>query len=187
MAHSRTRNLADNVRQADIVIAATGRAGMVKGDWIKPGATVIDVGTTRAIVDGKKRLLGDVDRGAFEDVADEVLATTMSILRRAAPEAAAVALQPTAPDDRARDGGRTARKRAAVTAQPEGIADGMLELGLAPQSFHREIVGPIRAIEINREVAISLLQSMHRLRLSQPADVFLLNDQAGGQHSAGAP
>lgn len=61
MAHSRTRDLAHKVRQADIVVAAAGQAGMVKGDWIKPGATVIDVGTTKAVVDGKKRLLGDVD------------------------------------------------------------------------------------------------------------------------------
>jgi methylenetetrahydrofolate dehydrogenase (NADP+)/methenyltetrahydrofolate cyclohydrolase len=64
MAHSRTRNLTDKVRQADIVVAAAGQAGMIKGDWIKPGATVIDVGTTRAILDGKKRLLGDVDFAA---------------------------------------------------------------------------------------------------------------------------
>lgn len=64
MAHSRTRNLADKVRQADIVVAAAGQAGMIKGDWIKPGATVIDVGTTRAVLDGKKRLLGDVDFAA---------------------------------------------------------------------------------------------------------------------------
>ncbi|WP_079210889.1 bifunctional methylenetetrahydrofolate dehydrogenase/methenyltetrahydrofolate cyclohydrolase FolD [Brucella pituitosa] len=61
MAHSRTRNLADKVRQADIVVAAAGQAGMIKGDWIKPGATVIDVGTTKAVLDGKKRRLGDVD------------------------------------------------------------------------------------------------------------------------------
>lgn len=64
MAHSRTRKLADKVRQADIVVAAAGQAGMVKRDWIKPGATVIDVGTTRAVLDGKKRLLGDVDFAA---------------------------------------------------------------------------------------------------------------------------
>ncbi len=57
LAHSRTRDLAGKVRQADIVIAAAGQAGMVKGDWIKPGATVIDVGTTRTILKGKKRLL----------------------------------------------------------------------------------------------------------------------------------
>ena len=64
MAHSRTRNLADKVRQADIVVAAAGQAGMIKGDWIKSGATVIDVGTTKVVLDGKKRLLGDVDFSA---------------------------------------------------------------------------------------------------------------------------
>jgi methylenetetrahydrofolate dehydrogenase (NADP+)/methenyltetrahydrofolate cyclohydrolase len=69
MAHSRTRNLAEKVRQADIVVAATGQAGMVKGDWIKPGATVIDVGTTRVILDGKTRLLGDVDFAAALETA----------------------------------------------------------------------------------------------------------------------
>ena len=61
MAHSRTVDLADVVRRADIVVAAVGRAEMVKGDWIKPGACVIDVGINR--VDGK--LIGDV---AFADV-----------------------------------------------------------------------------------------------------------------------
>ncbi|WP_352691463.1 hypothetical protein [Mesorhizobium sp. M0208] len=67
MAHSRTRSLADKVRQADIVVAAAGQAEMIKGDWIRPGATVIDVGTTRAVLDGKKRLVGDVDfAAAFE-------------------------------------------------------------------------------------------------------------------------
>ena len=63
------------------------------------------------------RLLGDVDRGAFEDVPDEVLATTMSVFLRGAPSSGSVALQPTPPEDRSRDGGRTARKRAAVLAQ----------------------------------------------------------------------
>jgi methylenetetrahydrofolate dehydrogenase (NADP+) / methenyltetrahydrofolate cyclohydrolase len=57
MAHSRTQNLADVVRRADIVVAAVGRPLMVKGDWLKPGCTVIDVGINR--VEGK--LLGDVD------------------------------------------------------------------------------------------------------------------------------
>ena len=62
LAHSRTRNLADVVRRADILVAAVGRAEMVKGDWIKPGATVIDVGINRvaAGADGKTKLLGDV-------------------------------------------------------------------------------------------------------------------------------
>lgn len=63
------------------------------------------------------RALGDVDRGAFEDVPDEVLATVMSIFRRAAPDAMATAIQPTALDDRSRDSARTSRKRAAVLAQ----------------------------------------------------------------------
>ena len=61
MAHSRTQNLADVVRRADIVVAAVGRAEMVKADWIKPGACVIDVGINR--VDGT--LIGDV---AFDEV-----------------------------------------------------------------------------------------------------------------------
>lgn len=63
------------------------------------------------------RLLGDVDRGAFEDVPDEVLSTVMSVFRLGAAANAAVALQPTLPEDRSRDGGRTARKRAALLAQ----------------------------------------------------------------------
>ena len=63
------------------------------------------------------RSLGDVDRGAFEDVPDEVLATVMSVFRRAQPEMQAVALQPTPPSDRSRDGGRTGRKHAAVLAR----------------------------------------------------------------------
>ncbi|MFY8031091.1 MAG: bifunctional methylenetetrahydrofolate dehydrogenase/methenyltetrahydrofolate cyclohydrolase FolD [Devosia sp.] len=70
MAHSRTRNLADVVRQADIVVAAVGRAEMIKGDWIKPGATVIDVGINRIDApergEGKTRLVGDV---AYEEAA----------------------------------------------------------------------------------------------------------------------
>ena len=47
IAHSRTMNLPEVVRRADIVVAAVGRAQMVKGDWLKPGATVIDVGINR--------------------------------------------------------------------------------------------------------------------------------------------
>jgi methylenetetrahydrofolate dehydrogenase (NADP+)/methenyltetrahydrofolate cyclohydrolase len=61
LAHSRTRDLPDVARRADILIAATGRAEMVKGAWIKPGATVIDVGINRVnLPDGKTRLIGDV-------------------------------------------------------------------------------------------------------------------------------
>ena len=71
VAHSRTRDLPDVVRRADIVIAAVGRPQMIKGDWIKPGAVVIDVGINRIPAeDGKSRLVGDVDfAGASERVA----------------------------------------------------------------------------------------------------------------------
>jgi len=65
IAHSRTRDLAGVVRRADLVVAAVGRAEMVRGSWIKPGATVIDVGIQRVPgPDGKSRLVGDV---AFEE------------------------------------------------------------------------------------------------------------------------
>ncbi len=67
VAHSRTRDLREVVRRADIVVAAVGRAEMVRGDWIKPGATVIDVGINRLPTDdGKGRLVGDV---AFNEAA----------------------------------------------------------------------------------------------------------------------
>jgi methylenetetrahydrofolate dehydrogenase (NADP+)/methenyltetrahydrofolate cyclohydrolase len=74
MAHSRTRDLADVVRRADIVVAAVGRPEMVKGDWIKPGATVIDVGINRvpAAEQGKTRLVGDVDYAAAVQVAGAI-------------------------------------------------------------------------------------------------------------------
>ena len=65
VAHSRTKDLAEVVRGADIVVAAVGRPQMIKGDWIKPGATVIDVGINRIPApergEGKTRLLGDVE------------------------------------------------------------------------------------------------------------------------------
>ncbi|MCB1777528.1 MAG: bifunctional methylenetetrahydrofolate dehydrogenase/methenyltetrahydrofolate cyclohydrolase FolD [Candidatus Competibacteraceae bacterium] len=62
IAHSRTRDLAEECRRADILVAAVGQAQMVKGDWLKPGATVIDVGMNRIPTpDGKGRLAGDVD------------------------------------------------------------------------------------------------------------------------------
>jgi len=65
IAHSRTKDLPDVARRADIVVAAVGRPEMVKGDWLKPGATVIDVGINRIDAgDGKTRLVGDV---AFDD------------------------------------------------------------------------------------------------------------------------
>jgi methylenetetrahydrofolate dehydrogenase (NADP+)/methenyltetrahydrofolate cyclohydrolase len=61
IAHSRTRDLPALARQADILVAAVGRPEFVRGDWIKPGATVIDVGINRVpAADGKARLVGDV-------------------------------------------------------------------------------------------------------------------------------
>ena len=62
IAHSRTRDLAGECRRADILVAAVGRPRMVPGDWIRPGATVIDVGINRIDAgNGKTRLVGDVD------------------------------------------------------------------------------------------------------------------------------
>jgi methylenetetrahydrofolate dehydrogenase (NADP+)/methenyltetrahydrofolate cyclohydrolase len=61
IAHSKTRDLPGEVRRADIVVAAVGRPEMVKGDWIKQGAVVIDVGINRVEKDGKFKLVGDVD------------------------------------------------------------------------------------------------------------------------------
>ena len=73
IAHSRTRDLPGVVRLADIVVAAVGRAEMVPGDWIKPGATVIDVGINRVpAADGKTRLVGDVDYDSCAAVAGAI-------------------------------------------------------------------------------------------------------------------
>ena len=73
ITHSRTRNLPEITRQADILVAAVGRADMVKGDWVKPGATVIDVGMNRIALDnGKTRLTGDVDFDEVSQVAGAI-------------------------------------------------------------------------------------------------------------------
>ena len=70
IAHSRTKNLPEVVGRADIVVAAVGRAEMVPGDWIKPGATVIDVGINRVEKpEGGTRLVGDVDYASAAEVA----------------------------------------------------------------------------------------------------------------------
>jgi len=62
IAHSKSRELPQLCRRADILVAAVGRAEMVRGDWIKPGATVIDVGVNRkSLADGKTKIVGDVD------------------------------------------------------------------------------------------------------------------------------
>lgn len=97
VAHSRTRGLAEVVRRADIVVAAVGRPEMVKADWLKPGATVIDVGINRvpAAEEGKTRLVGDVDfagamtvAGAVTPVPGGVGPMTIAVLLRNALVAA---------------------------------------------------------------------------------------------------
>ncbi len=109
VAHSRTKDLADVVRRADIVVAAVGRPEMVKGGWIKPGATVIDVGINRVpgAEEGKTRLVGDVDyadalpvAGAITPVPGGVGPMTIAVLLRntlvAAHRNAGIALDQTA-------------------------------------------------------------------------------------------
>ncbi len=76
ICHSRTRDLASVCRRGDILVAAVGRPEMVKGDWVKPGATVIDVGINRVPApekgEGKTRLVGDVDFAAASRVAGAI-------------------------------------------------------------------------------------------------------------------
>jgi methylenetetrahydrofolate dehydrogenase (NADP+) / methenyltetrahydrofolate cyclohydrolase len=73
IAHSRTRDLPEVVRRADLVVAAVGRAEMVRGSWIKPGAVVIDVGIQRVTgPDGKGRLVGDVAYAEAAEVAGAI-------------------------------------------------------------------------------------------------------------------
>ena len=73
ITHSRTRDLAGEVKRADIVVAAVGRQEMIQGDWIKEGATVIDVGINRIPTDeGKTRLVGDVHFDSAQQVAGAI-------------------------------------------------------------------------------------------------------------------
>ncbi len=73
VAHSRTRDLPDICRRADILVAAVGRAEMIRGDWIKPGATIIDVGMDRIDTDeGKTKLAGDVNFAEARAVAGAI-------------------------------------------------------------------------------------------------------------------
>lgn len=76
IAHSRTKDLADECRRADILVAAVGRPQMIPGDWIKPGACVIDVGINRIPApergEGKMRLVGDVDFDSAAKVAGSI-------------------------------------------------------------------------------------------------------------------
>jgi len=72
IAHSRTRDLAAVCRRADILVAAVGRPEMIPGDWVRPGATVIDVGINRVERDGKTRPVGDVDFASAAEVAGAI-------------------------------------------------------------------------------------------------------------------
>ncbi len=74
IAHSRTRDLPEVVRRGDIVVAAVGQPQLIRGDWLKPGATVIDVGINRIVVDnqGGTRLVGDVDFDSASEVAGAI-------------------------------------------------------------------------------------------------------------------
>jgi len=76
VTHSRTKDLPAECRRADILVAAVGRPEMVKGDWVKPGATVIDVGINRIDApekgEGKTRLVGDVDFDSASEVAGAI-------------------------------------------------------------------------------------------------------------------
>jgi methylenetetrahydrofolate dehydrogenase (NADP+)/methenyltetrahydrofolate cyclohydrolase len=90
MAHSRSRDLPELCRQADILVAAIGKPFFVKGDWVKPGATVIDVGINRVDAgEGKYKIVGDVDfdgalqrAGAITPVPGGIGATTIVNLMR---------------------------------------------------------------------------------------------------------
>ena len=72
IAHSRTKDLAAVCRGADILVAAVGRPEMIPGDWVKPGATVIDVGINRIERDGKTKLVGDVHYASAAAVAGAI-------------------------------------------------------------------------------------------------------------------
>ncbi|AUG55716.1 bifunctional methylenetetrahydrofolate dehydrogenase/methenyltetrahydrofolate cyclohydrolase FolD [Thalassospira marina] len=72
IAHRYTENLIDHCRQADIVVVAVGKPGLIPGHWLKPGAVVIDVGINRIIQDGKTILVGDVDFASATTIASAI-------------------------------------------------------------------------------------------------------------------
>jgi len=108
LAHSRTGDLAGVVRRGDIVVAAVGRPEMVRGDWIKPGATIIDVGINRVPTDdGKGRLVGDV----AHDEAAEIAAAITPVPGGVGPMTIAMLMRNTL----------VAAHRRAGIADPEGL------------------------------------------------------------------
>jgi methylenetetrahydrofolate dehydrogenase (NADP+)/methenyltetrahydrofolate cyclohydrolase len=102
VAHSRSRDLAGICRGADLLVAAVGRAAMIRGDWIKPGATVIDVGINRVAGEaGKTRLVGDVAFAEAVEIAGYITPVpggvgpmTIACLLRNTLNAAKTAIQP---------------------------------------------------------------------------------------------
>jgi methylenetetrahydrofolate dehydrogenase (NADP+)/methenyltetrahydrofolate cyclohydrolase len=72
IAHSKTKNLKEVCKTADILVAAVGRPEMITGDYLRPGATVIDVGINRVERDGKTRLVGDADYASCAKVAGAI-------------------------------------------------------------------------------------------------------------------
>ena len=72
IVHSKTNNISEIVQGADIVIAAVGIANLVKSSWVKKDAVVIDVGINRITVDGKNKLVGDVDFNEVKDIASYI-------------------------------------------------------------------------------------------------------------------
>jgi methylenetetrahydrofolate dehydrogenase (NADP+)/methenyltetrahydrofolate cyclohydrolase len=124
IAHSKTRDLPSVVRGADIVVAAMGRPEMVRGDWIKPGATVIDVGMNRIAApergEGKTRLVGDVAyleaaavAGAITPVPGGVGPMTIAMLMANTLAAACRSLGRPPPVLQAGDFGQSVRARTA--------------------------------------------------------------------------
>ncbi|MFW3616558.1 bifunctional methylenetetrahydrofolate dehydrogenase/methenyltetrahydrofolate cyclohydrolase FolD [Billgrantia antri] len=72
IAHSRTQDIEAVCRKADIVVAAVGRAKLINSEWVRPGATVIDVGINAIEIDGKRKLMGDVDFDTVAPIADAI-------------------------------------------------------------------------------------------------------------------
>ena len=142
IAHSRTRDLPVIARRADVLVAAVGKPEMVRGDWIKPGAIVIDVGVNRVAApdkgEGKTRLVGDVAyseaaarAGAITPVPGGVgrmtvamlMANTLAAAERSAPRASAVKLRPNFSGDlrRAIEGFALVRGRAVAEFVDDAI------------------------------------------------------------------
>ena len=157
IAHSRTRDLPEVCRGADILVAAVGRARMITGDMVKPGATVIDVGINRTD-DG---IVGDVDFASASEVAGAITPVPKGV----GPMTIAMLLQNTLDAARARHAGRTTVRRLAAerrplqrrrpssmvarSSGPAGPADRVQE-GQPVGSRHREMVQQREGLRLHR-------------------------------------